>query len=226
MYSDINDNTISKLQNTDLTGCDIIALKCKISEQSEIETVKNQLSKILPHINLPLMICGCDKDEIDCKLLPEIIKILDRQCIISYATEQTYKKIIPHIIKGNHYVVLKTPIDINLAKELNILSVEMGLKKEKIIMNTDIGGLGYGYEYGYSIMEKIRLEGEKGDEYLDLPLISEASSEALKTKEAKTSDTQGTRMIELCAASGVIAAGANIITVSYPQNIKILRGLI
>ena len=47
MYSDINDNTISKLQNTDLTGCDIIALKCKICEQSEIETVKNQLSKIL-----------------------------------------------------------------------------------------------------------------------------------------------------------------------------------
>jgi len=226
LYSDIDDNTISELKDTDFTGCDIIALRCKINDIGEIQIIKNQLKQILPQINLPLMICGCGKDEIDSKLLPEIIKILDRECIISYATEQTYKKIIPHIIKGNHYIILKTPIDINLAKELNILSVEMGLKKEKIIMNTDIGGLGYGYEYGYSIMEKIRLEGEKGDEYLDLPLISEASSEALKTKEAKTSDIQGARMIELCAASGVIAAGANIITVSYPQNIKYLRGLI
>lgn len=172
------------------------------------------------------MICGCGKDDIDMELLPEIIKILDRECVISFATEQTYKKIIPYVIKNNHYIVLKTPIDINLAKELNILSIEMGLKKEKIIMNTDIGGLGYGYEYGYSIMEKIRIEAEKGDEYLNLPLISEASSEALKTKEAKTGGEKRARMIELSAISGAIASGANIVTVTYPQNLKIVRGLI
>lgn len=209
-----------------MSDCDILGLRCKISNDNEINNIKTLLKEILPSINKPLMICGCGKDDVDSRLLPELIEILDRECIISYATEQNYKKIIPHIIKNNHYIVLKTPIDINLAKELNILSIEMGLKKEKIIMNSDIGGLGYGYEYGYSIMEKIRLEGDKGDTYLDMPLISEASSEALKTKEAKTSDINTIRMIELSAVSGVIAAGANIVTLEYPQNLKIIKGLI
>ena len=209
-----------------MSDCDILALRCKISNNNEINNVINLLKEILPQINKPLMICGCGKDDIDAELLPEIIKILDRECIISYATEYNYKKIIPHIIKNNHYIVLKTPIDINLAKELNILSAEMGLEKEKIIMNTDIGGLGYGYEYGYSIMEKIRIEGDKGDRYLDMPFISEASAEALKTKEAKTADAKTGRMIELSAVSGVIAAGANIVTVEYPQNLAIIKELI
>jgi len=86
--------------------------------------------------------------------------------------------------------------------------------------------LGYGYEYGYSIMEKIRIEGEKGDEYLNLPILSEASSEALKTKEAKTSDVEGKRMIEITAVAGAVAAGANLVTVHFKENLKIIRGLI
>ena len=219
-------NAEKKLADAYMHECDIIALECKISTVEEIKNTKNIVQKLLPFIKKPLMICGCGKDDIDKILLPELIKILDRECIISYATEQTYKNIIPHVIKNNHYIVLKTPIDINLAKELNILSIEMGLSKDKIIMNTDIGGLGYGYEYGYSIMEKIRIEGEKGDEYLNLPFISEASSESLKTKEAKTSDIERTRMIEITAVAGVIAAGANIVTVHYPENLKIIRGII
>ena len=134
--------------------CDILALKF----DEDIEKSKEVLKDILPQIDKPLMICGSGKDDTDRVLLPELIKILDRACIISYVTEKTYKDIIPFVIEGGHYAVLKTPIDINLAKELNILCIDMGLEKSKIIMNTDIGGLGYGYEYGYSIMEKVRLE--------------------------------------------------------------------
>jgi acetyl-CoA decarbonylase/synthase complex subunit delta len=223
---DITPETISELNNSDFSDCDIYALRCKIKDISEIEKVSSLLKEILQRTDKQIMICGCGKDDIDAVLLPKISKIPDRECIISFATEQTYKNIIPSIIENNHYIVLKTPIDINLAKELNILSIEMGLKKEKIIMNTDIGGLGYGYEYGYSIMEKIRLEAEKGDEYLNLPLISEASSESMKTKEAKTLGNKYARMIEITAVTGVLAAGANIVTVTYPENLKIIRGLI
>ena len=222
----IDNQTIEKIKKTYLSDCDILGLRCKISNKNEINNIKTLIKEILPNINKPLMICGCGKDDIDSELLPEIMKILDRECIISFVTEQNYKKIIPQIIKNNHYAVLKTPIDINLAKELNILSVEMGLKKDKIIMNTDIGGLGYGYEYGYSIMEKIRLEGEKGDQYLDMPIISEASAEALNTKEAKIANEETARIIELSAVSGAIAGGANIVTLEYPQNLKIIKGLI
>ena len=146
------------LQNID---CDILALKF----DEDIEKSKEILKNILPQIKKPLMICGCGKDDVDCILLPELIKVLDRECIISYITEKNYKDIIPSVISGGHYAVLKTPIDINLAKELNILCMKLGLSSEKIIMNTDIGALGYGYEYGYSIMEKVIQEAQKGDSY-------------------------------------------------------------
>lgn len=217
--------TLADLQKND---CDIIALK--FEDINDTENLKN----LLPHISKPLMVCGCGDDEVDKILLPKIMQNLDRECIISDANEQTYKEIIPYAIKGNHHIILKSPIDINLAKELNILSVDMGLDKSKIIMNTDIGGLGYGYEYGFSIMEKVIQEGKKGDEYLEFPLFSDASGEALKTKEARSDDFSASygkleerkQMVELTACAGVIAAGANIIMVNIPKNISILKGLV
>ena len=216
------------------TSCDILNLKFNIKKENDIPNAINLLQELLPIISKPLMISGCSDDKLDKILLPQLINQLDRECIISYANENTYKKIIPEVIKGNHYIVLKSPIDINLAKELNILATDLGLDTNKIIMNTDIGGLGYGYEYGFSIMEKINIEGQNGDKYLNLPIISEASIESLQTKEAKSSDyntswgelTTRANMIEISACAGVLSAGANIIVMNNPDNITIMKGLI
>ena len=185
-------------------------------------------------VEKPILILGTGDDDTDKVLLSSLAESLnDRVCIIGNINEKTYKEIVPAVVKTGHYAVLKTPIDINLAKELNILAIDLGLAPDKIIMNTDIGGLGYGYEFGYSIMEKVRLEGEK-DKFLHYPLFSDASYEALRTKEAK-SDTFGkswgdiqtrAKMIELSACAGIMAAGANIITVKYPENIRVLKGLV
>lgn len=217
------------------SDCDILALKFNLSKKDEIPNAIDLLKNQLPNIQKPLMILGSGDDEIDIDLLPLLIKNLDREnCIIGNANEKTYKSIVPEIIKSNNYLILKSPIDINLAKELNILSIDMGLDKNKIIMDTDIGGLGYGYEYGFSILEKAIQEANKGDEYLTAPLFSNASTEALKTKEAKSSDYSSSygelenraKMIELSACAGILAAGANIITVNIPTNIPILKGLV
>lgn len=233
--SSIKLNPSDLINSISNTTCDILALRFNIAKTDEIQNAIGILKKLLPQIELPLMICGTGKNEIDEKLLPELTKTLDREnCIISFATETTYKKIIPEVIKGNHYAVLKSPIDINLAKELNILSSDLGLNRDKIIMNTDIGGLGYGYEYGYSIMEKVRLEGDKGDKYLDIPILSEAPIESLKTKEARVDTyssswgelSQRARMIEISAASGALSSGANIITMANPDDIKIMKELV
>lgn len=202
--------------------CDILALKF----DEDIEKSKEILKNILPQIEKPIMICGSGKEDIDRSLLPELIKVLDRECIISYVTEKTYNDVIPAIVKGGHYAVLKTPIDINLAKELNILSINMGLSPDKIIMNTDIGALGYGYEYGYSIMEKVIQEANKGDEYLNMPLISEAALEVVKTKEYKTGSNETREKLEICASSGAIAAGANIVVMNSAQGVIAVKELI
>jgi len=222
-----------KVMPSDLSispDCDIFGFRFVQCGQVLSDAVLN----LIRTINKPLLFIGTGDDETDKLLFADIIKKIDKKgCIFANITEKNYKDIIPTLIEGEHYAVLKTPIDINLAKELNILSLELGLPKDKIIMNTDIGGLGYGYEYGFSIMEKVRQESIK-DEYLNFPIFSDASFEALKTKEAKSDDfsaswgKQETRakMIELSACAGAIAAGASIITVNYPENLSRLKGLV
>ena len=144
--------------------------------------------------------------------------MLDRECIIGIVNENNYKQIVPSAVKGGHTVIIRTPIDINLAKEMNILTGDMGL--DKILIDTDIGGIGYGFEYGYSIMEKIKLEKDK-DRFLNKPVISFASEETLKTKEAK--DKKMSKYLEIAAISGVIAAGADYVVINNPEIIKTIR---
>lgn len=226
-------SAIDTIKEAQRCSCDILGLKFNIDTVEQIPQAVNLLKKLLPEITKPLMIQGSGNNDIDKVLLPELTKTLNKPAIIASANENTYKEIIPEIIKGSHIAVLKSPIDINLAKELNILSKDLGLDLDKILIDSDIGGLGYGFEYGYSIMEKIKLEGLKGDNYLNMPLISFAPEESLKTKEAK-SDTFDknwgelkTRAInfELAAASAAMAAGANVIVMNYPSNIEIMKGL-
>lgn len=215
------------------TDCDILGLKFNISDVSQVESACEVLRAVLPVIQKPLMIRGVNNDGIDSVLLPALVKCLNRQAIVAFANENTYKYIIPVLKDGEHIIVLRSPIDINLAKELNILSSDLGQPLDKILIDTDIGGLGYGLEYGYSIMEKVKLEGFNGDDYLNMPLISFVTEESLKTKEAKSdgySKSWGTlkeraEMFEISSASAVAAAGANVIVLNNPQSVKIMKGL-
>ncbi len=207
---------IKSAQNIINFDYDIIGLKI------EEETDKKILTRLLPDIKKPVMLRCTGDDEKDKKLLPEFIKLLDRESIIAYANENTYKSILPSVINGKHKLVIRTPIDINLAKEMNILVLDQGLSLNKIIIDTDIGGLGYGFEYGYSIMEKIRSEGAN-DKYLSLPLISFASEETAKTKEAR--DEKSALFLEISSAAGVKAAGANYIVLTKPEALKTMKEL-
>jgi len=187
--------------------CDIIGLKI---EKNEVEALK----KLLPLINKPLMIRA------DTDVLLEVMKILDRECIIGIADENNYKALVPPVIEGGHTLIIRTPIDINLAKEMNILTSDMGLPLDKILIDTDIGGIGYGFEYGYSIMEKIKHEDDK---YLNMPIISFAAEETAKTKEAK--DENMSLFLEITSASAVKAAGADYVVLTKPEAVKTMRGL-
>lgn len=199
--------------------CDILGLKFTEDIEKGIEAFK----ELLPFIDKPLMLIGSGDDEIDSKLLPELMKLIDKECIIGIANEKNYKQIVPDVIKGNHTLIIRTPIDINLAKEMNILTSDMGLPLDNILIDTDIGGLGYGFEYGYSIMEKIKLEGKSGDKYLNMPIISFATVETAKTKEAKDKDLA--LYLEITSAAAVKAAGAEYIVLTNPQSYKILKEL-
>ena len=223
------------------SDCDILALKFNLPDteiDDNIIRAKALLKELLPHIKKPLLIRGANNKNIDVKLLPELMKVLDREVIIAFAQESTYKEIVPAVIKGGHILVIRTPIDINLAKEMNILTSDMGLNLDKILIDTDMGGLGYGIEYGYSIMERIKLaalnEKNGGDKMLNMPLIAFAGEEALKAKETK-SDTfsksfgdfkERSIMYEITTASAIIAAGANLVVLGHPDSLKTLKELL
>lgn len=222
------------------TDCDILALKFNIPEDDLDENIKRAkalLKELLPHITKPLLVRGINNKSVDIKLLPALMESLDREVIIAFADENTYKYIVPSVVKGGHILAIRTPIDINLAKEMNILTSDIGLSLDKILIDTDMGGLGYGLEYGYSIMERIKraaLSEANGDKMLNMPLIAFAGEEALKAKETK-SDTfpknfgdfkERSIMFEITTASAVIAAGANLIVLEHPNSIKALKELI
>lgn len=224
---------VKKAQDSD---CDILALKFNIPEENLEENIKmaqDLLKSLLPLIKKPLLVRGANNKSVDIKLLPALMGILDREVIIAFADENTYKEIVPSVVEGGHILAIRTPIDINLAKEMNILTSDLGLSLDKILIDTDMGGLGYGLEYGYSIMERIKLAAFEGDKMLNMPLIAFAGEEALKSKETK-SDTFDknfgdfkTRsvMFEVTTASAIIAAGANVIVLEHPDSIKTLKNL-
>lgn len=235
-YNSENIEDIVKSANA--VDCDILNLKFNLEEtpslNDDIEKSKKLLKTLLKYITKPLMIQGANNKEVDTLLLPALIEELDREAIIAFVDENTYKSIVPSVIKGNHILVIRTPIDINLAKEMNILVKDIGMDINKILIDTDMGGLGYGLEYGYSIIERIKLAAQSGDEMLNMPLIAFAGDEALKAKETKSDSydknygdfKERSMMFEITTASSICAAGANIVVVHYPNTISTLKSVI
>jgi acetyl-CoA decarbonylase/synthase complex subunit delta len=234
VYRNLYNNPVEWVTEAQKSECDILGLKFNIADTENIEDASNLLKTLLPHITKPLMIRGVNNSDVDIKLIPALTAVLDRESIVAFADENTYKAIVPPVISGNHVLVIRTPIDINLAKEMNILTSDLGLNLDRILIDTDMGGLGYGLEYGYSIMERIKLAAFEGDTMLNMPIIAFAGEESLKTKETK-SDTfdkswgdfkKRSIMFEITAASAIAAAGANIIVLNHPKSIKTLKGLL
>ena len=119
----------------------------------------------------------------------------------------------------NHSVIAQSPIDINLAKQLNILLREIGVPADHIMIDPYTGTLGYGFEYSYSVMERIRYAALKGDTDLAMPMISSAT-DSLTVKEVREADPAASDEIavkwEFYAALSSAVAGASIVCVQAP----------
>ena len=241
MYKDVCDCPVkwAKYIEENLKA-DFICLKLESSDPNGLDRSPEECAEVAKNVvesvSLPVVIAGCGNHEKDAKVFEKVSQAVDgNNCLFLAATEDNYKAVgAATTMAYSHKVVAESSVDINLAKQLNVLLTQLGVKPENIVMQIGCSAVGYGYEYGFSIMEKVRLEGEKGDKYLDLSLFSDASTESLRTKEAKSDDyppswgelDSRAQMIEVSACTGAIAAGANIIVVNIPSNIQILKELI
>ena len=219
------------------SDCDIICIYFEI-EEKELETslsgIFSEIQKISASSKKPLILKGAGNKNIDRVFLPKLAEAVKTPVTIAYAEESYYEELIPQVTKNNHSIVLRSPIDINLAKELNILSIDTGMDPDKILIDPDMGTLGYGLDYGYSIIEKIRQAAFDGDTMLNMPIITFVGQETFKAKEAKSEKfnsnwgnlSQRAIMWEVATTSAVISAGANIVVLYHPESITTMKELL
>ena len=187
------------------------------SPEEEARLIKKLLSKI----KIPLVILGCGDDQKDNLLLPVCSEAAKgERCLIGSAVQDNYKTIVASVLADGHNIIAESPIDINIAKQLNILISDMGLPLERIVMNPTIGALGYGLEYAYSIMERSRLAALSGDKTVASPFVCFVAQESWRAKESKIGqDSQGI-IWEVLTATALIQAGADLLVMRHPKAIE------
>jgi len=178
------------------------------------------ISTLLSKVGVPLIIMGSGDETKDNLIMPACSEAASKErCLIGCAAQDNYKTFTASVLADGHSIIAESPIDINIAKQLNILISDMGLSLERIVINPTIGALGYGLEYAYSIMERARLAALSGDKTLASPFICFVGQEAWKTKEAKTSPEQGI-IWETLTATSLIQSGADLLVMRHPKAIE------
>lgn len=178
------------------------------------------ISTLLSRVKVPLIITGCGDDSRDNLILPAVSEAAkNERCLIGSAVQDNYKTLVASVLADGHSIIAESPIDINIAKQLNILISDMGLPLERIVIDPTVGALGYGLEYAYSIMERARLAALSGDKTLASAFICFVGGEAWRAKEAKASAEQGI-IWETITATSFIQSGADLLVMRHPKAIE------
>ena len=200
------------------------------SPASAAETAK----KVAEAIDVPLIVYGTSNMEKDAEVLPAVAEACQGMSIIlGPVQDKNYKKIGAAALGYNHSVVANSPIDVNLAKQLNILLGQLGVKDSQILVDPTTGGLGYGMEYTYSVMERDRMAAlTQEDEKLQLPILNYLAQEVWKVKECKLTNEeapelgdQTTRgiLMEAITAVSMLLAGADLLIMRHPEAVKLTK---
>ena len=195
------------------------------------------VKKVADAIDVPLIVWGTANHEKDTEVLRRVSEVCQgKNLIIGPVEEGDYKKIGAAAIGYGHTVIASTPIDINLAKQLNILLGNLGVPDEKIIMDTTVSSIGYGLEYSYSVMERVRMAAlTQQDERLQFPIICNIGRETWKSKEAKIPTADDPKLgdarkrgilMEAMSAMVLLMAGGNVMIMRHPEAIKLVRQMI
>ena len=219
-------------------GAEMIALLLKSADPNgmnrDAEAVVATVKAVSDAVSVPLIVWGCANDEKDALMLRRIAEVCEgRNVALGPVTEKNYKQIGAMAIGYNHTVIASTPIDVNLAKQLNILLGNLGVADNRILIDPTTGGLGYGLEYSYSVMERDRMAAlTQEDVKLQAPIICNLANEVWKTKEAKTKkednpklgdETKRAVLMESVAAMTLAMAGADILIMRHPEAISHTR---
>ena len=199
------------------------------SPEEAVEVVKQVLEKV----KVPIIITGHSHFEKINQVMKKVAEATaGENCLINYVETDNYKTITAACLAYGHCLVAQTPIDVNLAKQLNILLTEMNFPSEKIVMDPLTGTLGYGLEYSYSIMERIRTAGLGGDKMLAFPLLINPGYESARVKESRAPESDypqwgnpefRSAYWEITTAMSLLVAGGELLIMHHPKAVEVVK---
>ncbi|MBM4018768.1 MAG: acetyl-CoA decarbonylase/synthase complex subunit delta [Planctomycetes bacterium] len=189
--------------------------------------------KVIGAVGVPLILWGSGNDEKDNAVMPKVSQAAKgERVLLGTVTQDNYKSLTATALADQHLLIAQAPLDINIAKQVNILVSDMGFPLESLVMFQTTGTLGYGMEYAYSIQERERLAALGGDRLMALPVICDVGYESWRAKEAKASASEAPQwgdgakrgpLWEATTAVALLQSGVDIVRMRHPAAVAIVR---
>ncbi len=236
-WKEAADDPASWAKAAEAAGADLIVLALSLTDSEGNATTPEgavaAVKAVLAATALPLIVFGPGQVDADNALLVPVAEATKgERLVLGICEDKNYRTIVATAMANGHLVTARTPMDVNLAKQLNILISDMGLPTDRILMDPTTGALGYGIEYGFSVMERLRLAALQGDSMTQLPMIVTPGFEAWKAKEAKVGEGVPAawgdwlkRAInwETLTAVTLLESGADIVVLRHPESVRLVK---
>lgn len=217
-------------------GADLICLRLLSTNPEEENTSPEEASglvkDVLEAVSVPLIVYGCGHEGKDAKTMEMVSNIgAGERLLLGHAEEDAYKSISAAAMANGHCIIGFSNLDINLAKQINILLTDFGVKLEDMVADPLMAALGMGLEYSYSVNERIRLAALMGDNMLQVPMICDASV-AWEAREATDENPDygdaKERVLwwEVTTALAALVSGADILIVRNPSAARMINELV
>jgi acetyl-CoA decarbonylase/synthase, CODH/ACS complex subunit delta len=228
------DDPVKWAKAAEAAGADLIELSLTLTDINGNPTTPEAAVKVVKDVlaatGLPLMVFGPGQAEVDNTLLVAVAEATKgERLVLGIAEDKNYRTIIATAMANGHLVNARSPMDVNLAKQLNILISDMGMPLDRVLMDPTTGALGYGIEYGFSAMERLRQAALQGDAMTQLPMSVTPGYEAWKTKEAKVEVgvpaawgdwLERSINWETLTAMTLIEAGADVVVLRHAESVR------
>jgi len=221
----------------DKLGAEVISIRLSTThpDNGDVspEEAGNIVKDILGAVGVPLIVTGCNHYEKNNAVMKHIASTFaGENLLLNWVETDNYKTIAATVMAYKHCVVAQTPIDVNMCKQLNILLTTMGVPAERILVDPLTGALGYGLEYCYSVMERIRTSAFTGDPMLAMPMIVNPGFEVSKIKESRAlrqdfplwgDEEQREAFLEIATSMSYLNSGADMLVVYHPLAARTLK---
>lgn len=208
-------------------GVDAVFLRLVSTDPAEKDSPADEAAsltkKVAEAISIPLIVYGSGDDKKDAQVLPKVAEVCDgMNLLIGPVQKENYEVLSKAILDHGHKASALSPLDINLLKELNVKSCHT-LSPDMIVIDPESAALGYGMEYSFSLMERVKQLGVIiKDSMTQMPIIADLGAECWKTKQAIENKEQGL-LWEGMTALSLLLAGANILILRHPETLKLVK---